>query len=403
MIQTWFKIFFRNSKNNWLNITINILGLTLGFAGLLIVLLYLKDEKSYNISNPDKDKIFRVIHKMSNGDVWSSSTEPEGPAYVSEIPEITNFYLSNSWYNDNVAKFDGKEIYTENILEGTSQFFDFFPFEITQGSSKKFTEAKNHVALSEKQAKIYFGEVSPIGKSIEFLDRSFLVTTIFKRKGKHYFMPDVVIQFEKKLNNHWGSFSDNLFIKTNKNITVDVLNKKGNEVFYNKGTLPFAKEHGVTPEEFFEKYGTIAIFEKLIDIRLKTITNDAGPEGEGNYQLILIMLSLSILLIIISSVNFINLSVASTIQRAKEVGVKKTLGLSKATLARQYTLEIVLQGFIAFVISLVLVELILPSFNNFMKKEISIFEIDVLLKVGLISVSTFIFIRNYSCCLFIKI
>ena len=99
------------------------------------------------------------------------------------------------------------------------------------------------------------------------------------------------------------------------------------------------------------------------------------------------MLSLSILLILISCVNFINLSIASATQRAKEVGVKKTLGLSKASLTRQYALEIVLQGVVAFVLSLILVELILPSFNDFMRKDISILNLGkLLIKVGLIAI-----------------
>ena len=73
MIQTWFKIFFRNNKKNWLNMLVNILGLTLGFAGLLIVLLYLNDEQSYNTNNPNKEVVYRVIHKISEKTFWARS------------------------------------------------------------------------------------------------------------------------------------------------------------------------------------------------------------------------------------------------------------------------------------------------------------------------------------------
>jgi len=134
-----------------------------------------------------------------------------------------------------------------------------------------------------------------------------------------------------------------------------------------------------------EKYGMTTHFESLNNVRLKSIANDPGPEGVGNYKLILIMLSLSVLLILISCVNFINLSIASATQRAKEVGVKKTLGLSKTNLTTQYCLEIMMQGFIALLLALVLVELVLPSFNNFMDKDISILDVDVLLNIFLIA------------------
>ncbi|MGY0426858.1 MAG: hypothetical protein ACWIPI_08540, partial [Polaribacter sp.] len=88
MIQTWFKIFFRNSKKNWLNMLVNIAGLTVGFSGLLLVLLYLNDEQSYNATNPNANEIYRVIHKMSDGAIWSSSTNVEGAKHQEDIPEV---------------------------------------------------------------------------------------------------------------------------------------------------------------------------------------------------------------------------------------------------------------------------------------------------------------------------
>jgi putative ABC transport system permease protein len=385
MFKTWFKIFYRNSKKNWLNIVVNIFGLTVGFAGLLLVLLYLNDEESYNANNSSADDVYRVVHKMSDGDIWASSNNAEGARFKEEIPEINNFYLSRSWPNSRVAKINGKELYVQDILVGNPNFFDFFSFEIINGSAKAFKEGRNNLAISEEQAKVLFDKESVIGKTIEFSDSIFIITTVYKIIGKHYFMPKMVVQFKKEPTGHWGSFSNNLFVKANKNSDLKELNKKANDVWFKNATEPQAKKEGISVEDFFKKHGTTVVFEPLKDIRLKTIADEAGPEGKGNYELILIMLSLSILLIIISCVNFINLSIASATQRAKEVGVKKTLGLSKITLTQQYALEIVLQGFIALLLSLVLVELILPSFNDFMDKEISILNFELLLKVGLIA------------------
>ena len=386
MLKTWFKIFYRNSKKNWLNIVVNIFGLTVGFAGLLIVLLYLNDEESYNANNQNINEVYRVIHKMSDGNIWASSTNIEGAKFKEEVPEINSFYLSRSWPNSKVARVKGKDVYLQDILVGNPNFFDFFSFDITEGSASTFKNARNNLAISDKQAKVLFGKESPIGKTIEFSGRSFMITTVYKIIGKHYFMPKMVAQFSKEPTGNWGSFSNTLFVKTTEGSLLNDLNEKVNKVWFKNATEPQAKKEGISTEDFFEKYGTTVILEPLKDIRLKTIANDAGPEGKGNYQLILIMLSLSVLLIIISCVNFINLSIASATQRAKEVGVKKTLGLSKLTLTQQYALEIVLQGFIAFILSLVLVELILPSFNDFMNKEISILHFELLLKVGVIAI-----------------
>ena len=391
MIKTWFKIFFRNSKKNWLNMSINILGLTLGFAGLLIVVLYLNDEQSYNANNPNKEEVFRVIHKMANGEVWGSSSAIEGLKYKEEIPEITAYYLGSGRYFSGLVKVNGKTQFSEGILQGEPNFFDFFPFEIIEGSADKFKEVRNHIAISEKQANIFFGTASAIGKTLEYSDRTLIVTTVYTIVGKHYFMPNIIIQFEQQPESQaWGFLRYNLFVKTTKEASVKEIEKKAFPFWYQNHVLPRSKARGDTPEEYIKEFGITPVLESIKDIRLKTIANDAGPEGVGNYQLILIMLSLSILLIIISCVNFINLSIASAAQRGKEVGVKKTLGLSKTTLTRQFTLEIVLQGAVAFVFSVLLVELILPSFNDFMNKDISILEI------GAVSINKLVSQRNPS-------
>ncbi len=384
MLKIWAKIFYRNSKKNWLNIVINVLGLTLGFAGLLIVLLYLNDEQNYNIYNSNKKDVFRVVHKMSHGDIWTTSTTVEGPTYLEEIPEIKDCYLSDSWYGSTLIISNSKKIYTSGLLEGEPNFFDFFDFETIEGSTDEFKKSRNHVALSEKQAKIFFKNKSAIGNTVSFFNRDFIVSTVYKIKGKHYFMPDVVFQYEKTPEGHWGNFSNSLFVKLVKDADVAVVTKKADDVWYKYSVLPNAKADGITPELFEEKHGTKVHLEQLESIRLHTISDDGGPEGKGNYQLILSFFTLSVLLIIISSVNFINLSIASSTQRAKEVGVKKTLGLSKSTLFLQYSSEVLFQGILSFIFSLVLVELILPSFNTFMYKKIALFNLNVLCKLLLL-------------------
>ena len=394
MLQTWFKIFFRNSKKNWLNVMINIMGLVLGFAGLLLILLHLQDEQSYNNNNPHKDTIFRVSHLMSNGDVWSSCTVPEGPAYVKELPEITDCYMSNSWYDDELLIVEDKKIYTRDIIFGEDNFFDFFPYKIIEGSVEKFTEARNHMAISKKQAQDFFGNTSAIGKTIDIKKRSFIITTVYELEGKNYFSPHVVGQYEEEKEGHWGNFSYNLFIKTIDGIQEKELQDKMDALWIKYQNEPQAKENGMTVEEWTKRYGSNTLIEKLSTIRLHAKAQNAGPEGKGNYSLILILLGLSVLLIVISCVNFINLSTATATQRAKEVGIKKTLGLSKLQLVRQFVFEIILQGIIAFIISLLLVELVLPYFNEFMEKELHILQGNAVVKVLLIALLVTLFIGN---------
>ncbi|NQX80863.1 MAG: ABC transporter permease [Flavobacteriaceae bacterium] len=385
MIKSWIKIFYRNSKKNSLNLIINILGLALGFAGLMFVLLYLNDEKSYNEWNPEKGKIHRVVHHMANGEVWSNSTKIEGPTYKEEIPEVTDYYLSGGWYFPALLNVDGKDEFTEDILIGAANFFDFFPFEIYEGNVNSFKEAKNHIAVSKKLSDRYFEGGAAVGKIVILGNKSYVITTVFVANEKSYFNPEMVIQYSKEQTSDWSSFSRSLFCKIDENASIEDVESKMDAIFTKKSFIPEAEKSNISLEEFKDKNGSNVKLERVVDIRLHTLADDAGPEGKGNYQLILIMLGLSVLLIVISCVNFINLSVSSASQRSKEIGVKKTIGLSKFTIGVQYILEIIFQGFISFVLSLVFVELLMPYFNNFMNKYIGLLDGYVLLDMSVIA------------------
>lgn len=154
-----------------------------GFAGLLLVLLYYSDEQSYNANNTNAIEIYRVIHKMSDGDIWDSSTKVEGLKYKEEIPEIVDFYLSDSWTQSTFVKIGGRQLFFEGILVGNSNFFNFFPFEIIKGSAASFKKARNHLAISEKQAKIIFGDAPALGKTIDIFDINYTITTVYKIIG----------------------------------------------------------------------------------------------------------------------------------------------------------------------------------------------------------------------------
>ena len=158
MIQILFKIFFRNSKKNWLNMLVNILGLTLGFTGLLIVLLYLNDEQSYNANNLNKEELFRVLHKIPNVGVGFHSIPVEGPKYKEAIPEITAYYVSSVWYSATLVKANGKEQFSEGILIGEPNFFEFFPFKIIEGS--EILDISEHTEATSEPIVNAMGDIS---------------------------------------------------------------------------------------------------------------------------------------------------------------------------------------------------------------------------------------------------
>ncbi len=381
----WFKIFFRNAKKNWLNISINILGLALGLAGLIIVLLYINDEESYNRWNPNKDDIYRVSHSLDAETVYQVGPDIEGEIFQNEIPEVKEHLIASPWYNEIIVKINGTSNYIETAIVAEKNFFDFFPFKITKGSVDKFKESKTNIAISKKLAKIFFGNDTAIGKMLTFNNTSYLITVIYEINHKSFYAPDLIQQY-KNIGNNWNNFNNAVFVKTTKNTDINKLSEKMASIIAKHTIEPDAKKAGISIKEYKEKYGEIlAIPEPLSDLRLHSITHDGGPEGSGNYSMLMILLGISILLIIISCVNFINLSIASAGQRAKEVGVKKNLGLSKQKIIVQYVFEIILQGFIALLMALILVALILPNFNEFAGKELNLLAITFLFKIAVIT------------------
>lgn len=373
MLQTWFKIFFRNQQKNWLNIVINVAGLTLGLAGLLIILLYLKEENSYNQWNPNKDTVYRINVKHRANGTWHVATAGQYHTYKSEIPEvketlmIDNDYRSRVVIHENVNEFSKKVVYAE------PQFFNFFPFEILKGSSQKFEESRRHIALSEAFSERLFKKGSAIGKIVKIGEIDYTITTIFKVQGNSHIEPEMLVPFEEPYEVNWGNHNNEVFCKLKENTDLVALKQKMDAILIEKAYTKEAEEGGISLDVYEERFGfREVLLDKLDTIYLHNTAKRAGPSGTGNYRLLVILLGLSILLIVISCVNFINLSIATASQRSKEIGVKKTLGSSKKQLMFQYVLEIVFQGIVAFILSLILVELLLPYFNQFVGKDISI-------------------------------
>jgi putative ABC transport system permease protein len=388
MFKIWLKIFFRNQQKNWLNTFINISGLTLGLAGLLIVLLYLKEEKSYNQWNPNKGEVYRVnLKQAKTADVWFTVNAGMYLTYPKEIPEVTEALMVKPFYRSSVVQYKDVFEFTDKMISTDPQFFNFFPFEIIEGSTKKFAEIRTNIGLSKEYAERIFKGEKAVGNTVKIDNKNYTVTCVYKIPKNSHQEPHLLLQFNEDFEVNWGNHNNELFCRVTKGTDLEVLKQKMNQIIIDKGFKQNAEANGLTVKEFDKRYGIpTVLLDKLDTMYLQNTAKRAGPSGTGNYQLLLVLLGLSILLIIISCVNFINLSVASASQRAKEVGVKKTLGLSKKQLLFQYVFEIVLQGLISFVFALIIVELALPFFNEFVQKEISILHVNYLGIVFIITV-----------------
>jgi len=376
MIKNWIKIAFRNFAKNKLATFINVFGLTLGLVGVILTILYWKDELSFNQWNPERNEVYQVVHDMGD-EIWSSATIPEGPKMKETFPEIQDF-LYLDWQDDELVQTNGKSFYMNNLLPATSNFFEFFPFEFVEGSSQNALADLQSIAISTKWAKSLYGDTQAVGKTIKILDNEYVVKGVYKNDVNSSENPDAVIPIDwnklwEKNSTKWGNYSYKLYVKIKDgSYSEDLVKRINHEVVYVSQTLPNSKGEGISIEEYQNKYGeTEIIFDKLSEMRLFSVGDD-GTLGKGNLSLLYIMSGLALVILLLSCVNFINLTTANSIKRAKEVGVRKTLGAQRKNLILQFMLESFALCLFSLLLALALAEIILPYFNGYLNKNMKL-------------------------------
>ncbi len=362
-------------KNNKLFTALNIIGLSIGIAGLIFAILYWNDEQSYNDWNPESENVHQVISDLGNDIIWGYTCSPLAQ-YLTQVPEVSSFCYFNTWYYNEIITYKGKKELVAKIFDAQNNFFDYFPFEFISGDGKSAIQDNGSIALSQAVAQRLFGDENPMGKQLQYSGRTLVVRGIYKNNSKSSIAPEAVTNIiDKQLEENkdqWGNFNFGLLLKLKDPSQKVKVEKILNNLFFKYKAEKEAKEEGITVEKYIEKYGKINnILEPLKTARLHSKTN-GYPEGRGNYQMLVILMGLSFLILILSIVNYVNLATANAIKRAKEVGVRKIIGASKGNIVKQFVFETILMVLFSIVLALVFVELSLPYYNEFLYKELII-------------------------------
>ncbi|MEC4048550.1 ABC transporter permease [Flavobacterium sp. SUN046] len=378
MLKNWIKIFIYHLKNNKLFSALNVLGLSIGIAGFIFAILYWNDEQSYNQWNSQKNTVFQSISEVSPNEFWANNIACYEPYLKTEFKELKGYCYLDCWYNSKVTKYKSKKEIL-NVTDAQKNFFDFFPFQFLYGSPQTALMDENSIALSKESADKLFGSENPIGKEVLCDNKKLVVRGVYTIPGKSSLAPMAVVsQINEELKkevDQWGNFNFGLLLNIKNPNDKQKVIAKLERLLYENRVVRWAKEEGITPEEWIKKNGgesTKIHLESLSDARLHAVVDGFG-EGKGNYQFLLIMLGLSILILILSIFNYINLATANAIKRAKEVGVRKIVGASKTNIVLQFLFETILITLFSVLLSLVIVELSLPFYNEFLGKKLIIY------------------------------
>ncbi len=375
MFKNWLKIYLHQIKSNKLFTALNVLGLSLGISGVIFGILYWNDEHEYNAWNPEKEHVFQVVNEVSPGMFWNTNVGALN-WHLGNFKELESYCYTRNYYFHEIIKYNGKKAQLA-ILDAQNTFFSYFPFEFVQGNRQNALKDKSSIALSQEAAAQLFGKENPIGKTVEYSDRKLIVRGVYKKPSKSSYAPEVVTNLiddfiKKEGPDNWGNYSYGLLVKLKDPSQADLVKQKISNLYFENSIKVWAKEEGISPENYIKKYGRIIpILEPLATARLHSVTN-GYPEGRGSYQFLVIMVGLSVLILVLSIVNYVNLSTANAVKRAKEVGVRKILGASKKNIVYQFIFETVMTTVFAILLALLIVELSLPYYNDFLNKKLAL-------------------------------
>jgi putative ABC transport system permease protein len=377
MFNNHLKIAWRNLARRKGYTLINVAGLATGIACGILILLFVQDELSYDRHFANAARIFRLAAdvKTAEGTVESAAAPTSwGPAVMQTFPEAEN--MTRMQPLTRVMTYKEKS-FTEKILCVDTTFFEVFSFELLKGD--RATALKGHfnqVVISERLAEKMFGDEDPLGEMVEFEDqvREFMVTGVMPNlPEKTHFQAEAVRPFnlwmyDEHLPNWTNAFVASVRVAVNQPIYTYLLLKDA------KDASPLAEKlrsllRERLPAEWQERL--TPVMQPLTGIHLHSQRfNEIFPGGDIRY--VYLFSALAVILLLIAGVNFTNLAVARAAERAKEVGMRKTLGALRAQLIGQFLGEATLQSAGAMLLALVLVELALPGFNALSGKAIAL-------------------------------
>ena len=377
------KIALRSFKNNKFYSSINLSGLVVGMAACFLLLMYLQYEMGYDQFHEEGDRIYQVNLSVNfGGDAFNTSNTPPpvGEAMQNEIPEVESF-TRHFMPGDLVLRHKDR-FYTENnIWAVDSNFLEFFTFPILEGDIKTSLKNKNAIVLTETMAKKYFDEDSPINQELFIDDTPFTVTGVIADLPSQSSLqfdalyPITAVQRVNYFSWSWVWLQLDTHVKLKQ-----VLNKTELATLAKKYP-PMIRQHAA---KAFKRIGQD--IDELFsngnywEINLKPIANthlfsenqSSRVANLGSYTEVKVFGLVAILILLLACINFMNLSTARSLKRAKEVGVRKVLGSGRGELIRQFMSEAIIYSLVAGLLALAAVQLSLPWFNQLVDAELQL-------------------------------
>ncbi len=366
MIRNYFRIAWRNLVRNKAFSFINILGLALGLASSLLMILWVQDEKSVDAFHANSDKLYQVyVRQLSAGKVDAGylTQGPLAAELKKEVPEVA--YASGFQAFPPVAlRADDKIMKSTGAYAG-ADFLRMFSYPILQGNRTTALDKPGTIAISKHLAELFFGSPeNALGKTLRYEDTTSLaVTAVYDMPVSSSLQFDFLRNWEDFTANNawtktWGSFSPLTYILLRDHADAGKVAAKIKDFVYNYQTRSNDSYMELGLQPYSEKY-------------LHAVFNNGVPDG-GRIEYVRLFTLLAIFIMLIACINFMNLATARSVKRAKEVGVRKVVGARRSALILQFIGEALLLAFLSLAIALLVVMLLLPAFNQLSGKQLAL-------------------------------
>lgn len=362
MILHLIKIAFRNFLKNKSYYLINILGLTTGLTAFILLNLYVNFEESWDSFHKDAEKMYRIepiVHLADIDQYWSQTPGPISGTIKEKYPEVENALCVRETWGEYLSIPNEEPFYEKNGFHAENSIFDFFDFDFLYGSAKNALTEPNTIVITKEIADKYFKEENPIGKTIIGNSKfNYKITGVvdnpkknFHLNGSYYIsMASFKNNMDWDLMNDWYSFSAKSYIKLKDNKNLEDLKAKIKNELNNNN----------------ESVKTSLLLINLKDMHLLS-GNDRG------LQVVVYLLSAtSFLILLLAGINFMNLTTAFSSTRNREIGLRKVLGSTRPKIARQFIGESLGVTMISLILAFGLAELLLPTFNTIINRELEI-------------------------------
>jgi putative ABC transport system permease protein len=382
MVKNFFKVAFRNMVKQKFFSLINVLGLSIGIAASLFVVLYIVDELSYDLFHTDIEKIYRLdlTGRLNGQEIeTTNSSPPVALAMVAEIPEIESSVRIQELSDVIVTVDEESFIEVSGIFFADSNFFEFFDFVLLEGDAKSVLNQPNTVVLTQKMATKYFGDEPAIGKQLVLFNSK----TVYKVTGvaanppsnSHFHFTTLITTVgEDRFNSEsWFNNSFQSYVKGFQVLDdMPVVNNKIRVLTLKYAGPQLEQIMGATFEQFEAQGNAYGYSLRPVkEIHLYS-DNDDEIEAGGDIKYVYLFGAIGLFIILIACINFMNLSTAKSSGRAKEVGLRKTLGSARNQLTVQFLFESLIFAVISGLIAVVMVFILFPAFNSFAGKSIDV-------------------------------